>query len=414
MDGRTKAILGCLLVVACGSGAGAPDSGPEAGLDAGGSDGGATARPSARGVFVPVTFGAFNATATADAMQALASPDVDGIAIDVVWTQIAASAPRTYEFAQLDALLRLARDAHKGVELAVVGAGGTPSWFDPQTLVHLQYTPHNGATDRCYDTLAPPPWDAAYLAAWDDMTGQLAAHVASAGFSDTVVALRLTGMNASTPETHLPTQAPASLAKPPACLTVDSVAAWHAAGYTPTKIKAAWAAMVTSWATHFPATPFELVLWGEASRFPPIDDSGTIVAPSQVADRALYDAIVDEAAKRLGARLVLGYWFLLTGTPVNGDTVAYANKYGLGTLWQTNLWWRAHENLTKGTVPGAAACGGTLTAPVQCTDPTFQDELGQGLHPAGQTGATRVIEAFVPDPALYPVATRAAHQALTQ
>jgi hypothetical protein len=64
-------------------------------------------------------------------------------------------------------------------------------------------------------------------------------------------------------------------------------------------------------------------------------------------------------------------------------------------------------------------CGGTLQSPVQCTDETFLDELDQGVHPAGLTvagpaGATRVIEVFVPDPTLYPNATHAVHQALTQ
>ena len=68
---------------------------------------------------------------------------------------------------------------------------------------------------------------------------------------------------------------------------------------------------------------------------------------------------------------------------------------------------------------GAAACGGTLQAPVACTEETFLDELDQGVHPAGLTvagpaGATRVIEVFVPDPTLYPNATHAVHQALTQ
>jgi hypothetical protein len=45
--------------------------------------------------------------------------------------------------------------------------------------------------------------------------------------------------------------------------------------------------------------------------------------------------------------------------------------------------------------------------------------IDQGVHPAGLTvpgpvGATRVIEVFVPDPTLYPNATHAVHQALTQ
>jgi hypothetical protein len=381
-------------------------------------DGASSQPPSAHGVFVPVTFASdWISTAT----QALAVSDVDGIAVDLVWTDIAATSYGTYDFTQLDQLLQLTRDAGKGVELSVIGAGGTPStWFDPQSLIHLQYSPHDGATDRCYDTIAPPPWDAVYLAAWDDMTAQLAGHVAQAGYFDTVVALRLTGLNASTAETHLPAQSPAKLNNPPACLTVDSVAAWQAAGYTPVKIQAAWSAMVTSWATHFPGLPFELVLWpGANDRFPPIDDSGAVVTPAAAADQARYDAMVAEAARQLGSRLIVGTWFLMTGTAADAVTVGYANQYGIGTLWQTNLWWRSYQNLNHGTVAGAAACGGTLLAPVQCTEETFLDELVQGVHPVGLTvpgpaGATRVIEVFVPDPTLYPNSTHAVHQMLTQ
>ena len=424
-------VTGTLAVVACGTSTSThPDASSGRALDGQEAEGVVTANTgnandgaprlptSAHGVFVPVTF-ASNWTTTAT--QALAVPDVDGIAVDLAWTDIAATSARTYDFSKLDPLLQLARAAGKGVELSVIGAGGTPStWFDPQSLIHLQYSPHNGATDRCYDTIAPPPWDAVYLAAWDDMTAQLAGHIASAGYSDTVVAMRLTGLNASTAETHLPAQSPAKLTNPPTCLTVDSVAVWQAAGYTPVKIQAAWSALVTSWATHFPGLPFELVLWpGTNDRFPPIDDSGTVVAPKAAADQARYDAMVAEAARQLGSRLIVGTWFLMTGTPADAVTVGYANQYGIGTLWQTNLWWRSYENLNHATVAGAAACGGTLQSPVPCTDETFLDELDQGVRPAGLTvpgpaGATRVIEVFVPDPTLYPSATHAVHQALTQ
>jgi hypothetical protein len=425
------AVTGALFVVSCGSSTSAhqdassgsaPDGDKYEFVSAvdgsGASDGASRLPPSAHGVFVPVTFASdWISTAT----QALAVPDVDGIAVDLVWTDIAATATRTYDFTKLDPLLQLARAAGKGVELSLIGAGGTPStWFDSQTLIHLQYSPHSGATDRCYDTIAPPPWDAVYLAAWDDMTAQLAGHIASAGYADTVVALRLTGLNASTAETHLPAQSPARLTNLPACLTIDSVAVWQAAGYTPGKIQAAWSAMITSWATHFPGLPFELVLWpGTNDRFPPIDDNGTVVTPKAATDQAHYDAMVAEAARQLGSRLLVGTWFLMTGTAADAVTVGYANQYGLGTLWQTNLWWRSFENLNHGTVAGAAACGGTLQSPVQCTDETFLDELDQGVHPAGLTvagpaGATRVIEVFVPDPTLYPNATHAVHQSLTQ
>ena len=219
---------------------------------------------------------------------------------------------------------------------------GTGSVIKPKAATNVVANARQA--DRCYDTIAPPPWDAVFLAAWDDMTSQLAGHVASAGYSDTVVALRLTGLNASTAETHLPAQSPAKLSNPPACLTVDSVAVWQAAGYTPIKIQTAWSAMVTSWATHFPGLPFELVLWpGVNNRFPPIDDSGTIVTPTAAADQARYDAMVAEAARQLGSRLMVGTWFLMNGTAADAVTVGYANQYGIATLWQTNLWRRSYE-----------------------------------------------------------------------
>lgn len=431
VTGPWIAALALTLVAGCGSGGHAPaDVGPAGGSDgdvadsafadhaATVSDGSTPHVPSARGIFVPVTVGN---DWTSSATQALALSDVDGIAVDLVWSDIAGADRESYDFSKLDALLALARGAGRGVELSVIAAGGTPStWFDPRSLIHLQYTPHNGATDRCYDTIAPAPWDAAFLAAWDDMTAQLAEHLATGGFSGTVVALRLTGLNASTAETHLPAQSPSALSDPPACLTIDSVAAWQAAGYTPAKVQAAWSAMVTSWSTHFPDLPFELVLWpGTKDRFPPIDDSGAIVKATAAADQTRYDAMVAEAARQLGGRLIVGTWFLMTGTAADAVTVGYANQYGLGTMWQTNLWWRAYENLNHGNVPGAAACGGTLQAPVQCTDDAFLAELNQGVRPAGlavpePAGATRVIEVFTPDPTLYPNATRAVHQALTQ
>ncbi len=397
---KSVMLVAVILCAACGSKS--HPASADAAVDAA-----PPAKPSARGVFVPVTF---DADWTTTATQALALADVDGIAIDLVWTDIAATAPRSYDFTKLDGLLSLARTAGKGVELSVIYAGGTPTaWFDASSTIHLQYTPHAGATGRCYDTIAPPPWDAAFLAAWDDMTAQLAAHVASAGYADTVVAMRLTGLNASTAEAHVPAQSATTLTNPPACFTVDDNTTWQSAGYTPTKIESAWSAMVTSWVTHFPSLPFELVTWpGTADRFPPIDDTGAIVAPSATADQARYDAMVAEAARQLGARLIVGHWFLMTGTPADAETVGYANQYAVATMWQTNLWWRAYENVNHGSVPGAAACGGTLAAPVQCTDATFLDELDQGVHAAG----ARIVEVFIPDPTLYPNATHMVHQAL--
>jgi hypothetical protein len=129
------AVSGALSVISCGASTGAhPDASSSGVLDgdtyevvvsvdeSNANDGASRLPPSAHGVFVPVTF-ASNWTSTAT--QALAVPDVDGIAVDLAWTDIAATSPRTYDFTKLDPLLQLARDAGKGVELSVIGAGGT-------------------------------------------------------------------------------------------------------------------------------------------------------------------------------------------------------------------------------------------------------------------------------------------------
>jgi hypothetical protein len=378
----------------------------------------------ARGLFVPIL--ALNANGTSNAMQALALPDIDGIAIDVEWTEIADTMPMTYDFTALDAMIQLAVTANKAVELSVIASGGTPAWFDPSTVIHLQYTPHDGGTGRCTDTFTPPLWDPTYLAAWDDMTAQLAAHLTAKGFADSVVAFRLTGLNASTAESHLAEQVPAAATTPQTCaaandaLTVDNVATWQAAGYTPTKLQAGWAAMVKSWATHFPAALFEFVTWeGDDPRFPPIDDTGTIVAPSNSVDKAQYDQAVASAAAQLGSRLVVGRFFLMTDTPAEPSVVAYANTFNIATIWQTNLWWSISQNAHHTNIPGAAGCGNTITDPVQCTESLFLDELEEGVNPTGLTvplpaGATPIIEVHLPDPALYPNATHTVHVALTQ
>src|ERR1019366_730426 len=118
------AVTGALFVVSCGSSTSAhQDASSGSALDgdkdevvspvdgSGASDGASRLPPSAHGVFVPVTFASdWISTAT----QALAVPDVDGIAVDLVWTDIAATATRTYDFTKLDPLLQLARAAGKG------------------------------------------------------------------------------------------------------------------------------------------------------------------------------------------------------------------------------------------------------------------------------------------------------------
>src|ERR1700733_842493 len=103
--------------------------------------------------------------------------------------------------------------------------------------------------------------------------------------------------------------------------------------------------MGKSWARHFPTALFEFITWeGTDLRFPPIDDTGTIVAPSTTTDKAQYDMVVATAAAELGSRLVIGRFFLDTDTPAEPSVVAYANTYAIGTIWQTNLWWSRFEN----------------------------------------------------------------------
>ena len=356
-----------------------------------------------------------------DATAAAMIADVDGLAIDLKWSDIAATEPMTYDYTNLDALLTIAANGHKKVQISIVAADGTPSaWFDPSTVMHLQYTAQGGELGTCFDTNSPPPWDTALLAAWDDMTAKLATHL-DASFPGLVVAVRVTGLNTHSPETHLPIAKP-DPATSPACFTVNNPAVWHKAGYTPTLLKQGWTAMVHSWATNFPTQDMSMALI-TGKRYPPINDQGMLVATTAAEDNALNDEIVGIAAAAFPGRLVLQREFLISDQAADIQTVTLANEHAVPTSWQTNLWWVNYSKNHPGPPapqPGAAACGGAnITEAVACDPTLFLQLLERGVNPDGLTvpmpqGRTRSIEVFMPDPSVYSAAITQVHGELTQ
>src|SRR5947209_13069933 len=66
--------------------------------------------------------------------QAIASPAVDGILIDLDWTDVASpTATKTYSWTLLDSMAQLAIAQGKKFEIAIITGGTTPSWvFTPQ------------------------------------------------------------------------------------------------------------------------------------------------------------------------------------------------------------------------------------------------------------------------------------------
>jgi hypothetical protein len=380
------------------------------------SSGGGGAPPvGLHGVYVLINTA--SASGVASATSAVGIADIDGLAIDLLWSDIAAATPLTYDYSNLDALLKIAQNAQKYAQISIVGADGTPSaWFAPATRIQLQYAPQGGVLGKCFDTDSPPPWDATFLSAWDDMTAQLATHLATA-YPGLVQTVRLTGLNTHSPETHLPTQA-VSDGGLPACFTTNNPMVWQGAGYTPTKLKQGWTAMINSWATHFPTQDGSLALI-EGKRYPAINDAGMLVAWTKAADDALNDALIGIAASAFSGRFVLQKEFLIANEDADPLTVAYANEYGVPTSWQTNLWWVTHLKNNPGDQPGAAACGGAdIADATACTAALFLNLMEEGVHPTGLTvplpgGRTRSIEVFMPDPSIYGAAITQVHGELT-
>lgn len=384
--------------------------------------------------------------------SALRVPGIDGVTILVGWKSIEPSRhaygwqPGVPGVDLLGELL--AASAGKKIDLAIRAGQDTPDWlFAPVSQggagaapLQFQVAPLEGdvPSGTCNAVKIAAPWDPAFLAEWDAMLAALAQHLRDIGAYDSVLSVRLTGINRTTAELRLPAEL---LTKP--CVT-NSVETWLQAGYRPAKLLQAWDAVTDSFKKYFPDKVFTLPIIPSASGngtreypFPPIDDNGCPFAPpwptsasdpnffaTSCVDRASnpgqfppspdQDApLLDLASRKFPGRLVVAYQNLDLRFPAQPYVLYAANTWGTGAAFQTNDYIGPFQQAACSVVSGQFG---------SCDATNYLALLELGIHPCrtnsalcsgSDTPRATYIEVLPPDALAFPGAILQAHEELT-
>lgn len=330
---------------------------------------------------------------------------VDGLVLVIGWNSLE---PTNGQFAwtTLDPWITEAASQGKKIDLAIPAGVDTPGWlFQPATdggagASPLVFTisPHQGATSNCISETIAAPWDPAFLNSWNAMLTNLASHLQSAGTYSNVTLLRLTGINRTTDELRLPAETSQDTGL--SCVS-NAPEIWQAAGYTPDLLLYGWSNIVDSFQASFPDKSFSVAII-PTNAFPSINNNGQITNNLPDPNQPL----LAFAAQKLVGRLVVQYNFLMTSNPADPSVIQSARQYGTLVAYQSNNYY--------GSTGGGAACGGTITNPVLCTDATYLNELDEGIYPLTSTNALRAqyIEAFPTNAIVFTNAIWQAHEEL--
>ena len=220
-----------------------------------------------------------------------ANPRVAGVTLDSAWAVLEPS-PGVFDWTALDARIAAAHAAGKQVMLGAIPGVQTPAWLYAQGARSLTITwPFTYNFPQCSTVRLPLPWGGTYLRHWTAFIAAFGAHYAN---DSRVVGIKVAGINAQTPEQLLPVATPTNC---PAALSVP--AAWASVGYRPSKLVAAWAAILKATTAAFPRTALVLQTGGWA--FPGIDDAGQPTQP----DFALTKQLAAQFVAAAGPRAVM-------------------------------------------------------------------------------------------------------------
>lgn len=379
----------------------------------------ATSLPDIRGIYV---IGQKFFLSNGQLAQAIASPAVDGILVDLDWTDIASpTATKTYSWTLLDSMVQLAVSQGKKFEIAIITGGTTPSWvFEPPpqglgaAFGNFEYVQADKPGASCIPEELALPWDGNYIAAVADLLQQLSAHLKAQGTYASMTMLRLTGINTLTDELRLPAQPPAAVAQF-SCLN-GNLQEWTTVGYTQGKLATGWQQMLTALLRAFPDKFFNVALITE-NGFPAFTPNGTpVLSPPasasavQQASAVVVSNLVQLAEQQLAGQLVLQSNGLVNAEQLDTITISLAQTNGALLAWQTNEW----ELQT-----GGAACGGSRGSPVACqSEADFHTLLTTGIYPQGSSGTNPLkasyLELFAPNILAFPTAVLKAHNTLLQ
>ncbi len=343
-----------------------------------------------RGIYVFTNnVGTLSKPVVAAVQSAIALDGVDGVVIDIGWNSVEPSKGQ-YDFTLIDQWMQTAIAKGRRVDLAIMAGSSTPSWLFQSGSTELDFTisPHGGATGQCQQVAMAAPWDANFLAQWDQMLAAVAAHLKANGTYADLTMLRLTGINRTTEEFRLPAETAASTGL--ACVS-DSISTWQAAGYSPSQLTKAWDAITDSFKKSFPDKLFSVAII-PTNAFPAIG------APTD-----LNPSFMALANQKFPKHLIVQFDFLMPGEAASQAVVGYAQSLGTMAAFQTNEYF--------GQTGQGAACSEPVTNPTPCTATTFLQLLETGIYPLGRSEPLRAqyIEVFQSNANAFPADLVVAH-----
>jgi hypothetical protein len=306
------------------------------------------------------------------------APQVNGVSLGLIWSTIEPSAG-VFDWSTLDAEVTRAVASGKKISISVDAnrdvlgsdAFSTPPWLFNEGVPELQFTAlrQNGTS---YTVDLAPPWNPTYQQAYAAMMQALSSHLHSIGgaYADTTI-VKVTGIDQITAETRLPA-------------TTNSTLIWQAAGYTPNAVINAWKTLATSVNAAFP----DKVLGTEVldgSAFPPINNQGQIVTPSDPSYVDVTQQIINAGLASYAGRYEV-QWDGLNSSFLS-HVVLGAEQQGAIGGWQTNHW------LTSG-----AGFGSSFSTAMTPTQSQYQQILDFGAR----QGAGQYIEIWPSDLQQFP------------
>jgi hypothetical protein len=232
-----------------------------------------------------------------------ADASVAGITLDSSWAALE-PVQGTYDWTALDTRVATAAAAGRQVALSVTPGVFSPAWVYAAGAARFTYkwTMSWGFT-ACSMVSFPLPWDPTYQAAWNQFVTALGKHYAG---NAAVKVVKVSGINAQTAEMLLPYSVTGQAA-PQYAVTcgntpVAPLSSWKTAGYRPSKVAAAMQSFAATFAAAFPNQ--QLVLQTGPWGFPPIDNSGNVVANS-TGDTTLSRTLLVNAFGSIGGHFAL-------------------------------------------------------------------------------------------------------------
>ena len=339
-------------------------------------------------------------------------PGVDGFLLNIGWDLIE-PAMGQYQWETMDQWMNQAISAGKKITVSVGSGMHTPSWlFQPAPggagakPLSFSISRKGGLSNTCDPETIAAPWDTAFLKQWDSMLTALSAHLKGAGTYDSVVLLRLTGVNRDTDELHLPAETAQSTGL--ACVS-DATTTWQQAGYRPSLLLQGWDAITSSFKKNFADKSFTVAIIDSSNPFPPIAEDGSVIKfsiPSSLSP-AQTQPLMTLASQKFPGHLVIQNNTLYPGVPAKAETIQFGQSLGTLTAFQTN------EDIATSNGK-SASCGISFEQMIPCTSATYLAMLETGIYPLGPSNSLRAqyLEIFAADVIAFPGEVLRAHSEL--